>query len=218
MSQITVEKTAEDSASKSLRVTVPVDRVREAEAKALKYYVQRARLPGFRQGKAPEAVVRKRFGDAIRQTVLEEVIRESWETAQSVESLKPITDPIHPEPQVRRGQPDRVRAAGRGAARRSSSSAPAGSGSTRRCTPVADTAVEEQLARLQEQKAAWMPVEGAKPSPGQMVRVEVAPLDESGAARRRTAVRPRAGRGIRPSPASRSGSWSSSRASRPTPR
>ena len=93
MSQITVEKTAEDSASKSLRVTVPVDRVREAEAKALKYYVQRARLPGFRQGKAPAAVVRKRFGDAIRQSVLEEVIRESWETAKSSESLKPVTDP-----------------------------------------------------------------------------------------------------------------------------
>ena len=53
MSQITVEKTAEDPASKSLRVTVPVDRVQEAEAKAVKYYAQRARLPGFRQGKAP---------------------------------------------------------------------------------------------------------------------------------------------------------------------
>ena len=83
MSQITVEKTAEDSASKSLRVTVPVDRVREAEAKAVRYYRPRARLPGFRPGKAPEAVVRKRFGDAIRQAVLEEVIRESWETAKS---------------------------------------------------------------------------------------------------------------------------------------
>ncbi len=93
MSQITVEKTAEDPASKSLRVTVPVDRVQEAEAKAVKYYAQRARLPGFRQGKAPDAVVRKRFGDAIRQSVLEEVIRESWETAKSSESLKPITDP-----------------------------------------------------------------------------------------------------------------------------
>src|SRR5262247_402975 len=96
MSQITVEKTAEDSASKSLRVTVPVDRVREAEAKALSYYVQRARLPGFRPGKAPAAVVRKRFGDAIRQTVLEELIRESWETALKAESLKPIAEPhIH---------------------------------------------------------------------------------------------------------------------------
>ena len=117
MSQITVEKTAEDSASKSLRVTVPVDRVQEAEAKALKYYVQRARLPGFRQGKAPEAVVRKRFGDAIRQSVLEEVIRESWETAKIVRVAQADHRSLHPEPQVRRRQPDRVRAAGRGPAR-----------------------------------------------------------------------------------------------------
>ena len=180
MSEITVEKTAEDSASKSLKVTVPVDRVREAEAKALKYYVQRARLPGFRPGKAPPAVVRKRFGDAIRQSVLEEVIRESWETARASESLKPITDPsirnlkfedgspiefdllveVRPELTLERTGGFRVE---------------------RRVAAVADAGVEEQLARVQEQKATWIPVEGAKPSPGQMVRVEVAPLEEAGA-------------------------------------
>jgi trigger factor len=180
MAQITVEKTAEDSASRSLRVTVPVDRVKEAEAKAVKYYAQRARLPGFRPGKAPDAVVRKRFGDAIRQTVLEEVIRESWQTAQSAESLKPITDPsirnlkfeegspiefellveVRPELKLERTGGFRIE---------------------RRVAPVTDSAVEEQLARVQEQKATWIPVEGVKPSPGQMVRVEVAPLDESGA-------------------------------------
>ena len=180
MSEITVEKTAEDSASKSLKVTVPVDRVREAEAKALKYYVQRARLPGFRPGKAPPAVVRKRFGDAIRQSVLEEVIRESWETAKTSESLKPITDPsirnlkfedgspiefdllVEVRPELTLGRTGGFRV-------------------ERRVAPVADAAVEEQLARVQEQKATWIPVEGAKPSPGQMVRVEVAPLDEAGA-------------------------------------
>src|SRR5215207_1787538 len=179
MSQITVEKTAEDSASKSLKVTVPVDRVREAEDKAVKYYVQRARLPGFRPGKAPAAVVRKRFGDAIRQSVLEEVIRESWETARSNESLKPINDPsirnlkfedgspiefdllveVRPELKLERTGSFRV---------------------TRQAPAVPDTAVEEQLARGQEQKATWIPVEGVKPSPGQMVRVEVAPIDEAG--------------------------------------
>jgi trigger factor len=42
---------------------------------------------------------------------------------------------------------------------------------------VPESAVEEQLARLQEQKAAWIPVEGLKPSPGQMVRVAVAPIE-----------------------------------------
>ena len=176
MSPITVEKTSEDSASKSLHVTVPVDRVREAEARALKYYAKRARLPGFRPGKAPDTVVRKRFGDAIRQTVLEEVIRESWETAKTSESLKPITDPairnlkfeegsaiefelhveVRPELKLERIGGFRLE---------------------RRVAPITDAAVAEQLARIQEQKATWIPVEGAKPAPGQMVRVEVAPVE-----------------------------------------
>lgn len=177
MSQITVEKTAEDSASKSLRVTVPVDRVRQAEAKAVQYYAQRARLPGFRPGKAPVAVVRKRFNDAIRQTVLEEVLRESWETAKTAESLKPITDPSIRNLKFEEGSPiefdllvevrpeiklERV----------------GGFKVERRVQPVTDAAVDEQLARLQEQKAAWLPVSGQQPSPGQMVRVEVAPLED----------------------------------------
>jgi trigger factor len=180
MSQITVEKTAEDSASKSLRVTVPVDRVREAEAKALKYYVQRARLPGFRPGKAPAAVVRKRFGDAIRQSVLEEVIRESWETARSNESLKPITDPSIRNLKFEEGSPIEfdllVEVRPELTLERTG-----GFRVERKLEAVPEAAVEEQLARVQEQKAAWIPVEGAKPSPGQMVRVEVAPLDEAGA-------------------------------------
>jgi trigger factor len=176
MNQITVEKTAEDSASKSLHVTVPVDRVREAEARALKYYAKRARLPGFRPGKAPDTVVRKRFSDAIRQTVLEEVIRESWETAKTAESLKPITDPAIRNLKFEEGSPiefelhvevrpelklERV----------------GGFRLERRVAPVTDNAVNEQLARIQEHKAAWIPVEGAKPTPGQMVRVEVAPIE-----------------------------------------
>ena len=176
MSQITVEKTSEDSASKSLRVTVPVDRVREAEAKAVKYYAQRARLPGFRPGKAPDAVVRKRFGEAIRQTVLEEVIRESWETAKTSEALKPVTDPSIRNLKFEEGSPiefdllvevrPELKLERTGGFRLE-----------RHVTGVPESAVEEQLARLQEQKAAWIPVEGLKPSPGQMVRVAVAPIE-----------------------------------------
>ena len=177
MSQITVEKTAEDSASKSLRVTVPVDRVREAEAKAVKYYAKRARLPGFRPGKAPEAVVRKRFNDAIRQTVLEEMLREGWETAKSSESLKPIADPSVRNLKFEEGSPlefdllievrpeiklDRI----------------SGFKVERQVAPVPDGAVDERVASLQEAKAAWIPVTGEKPSPGHMVRVEVAPIED----------------------------------------
>ncbi len=177
MSSITVEKTAEDSGSKSLRVTVPVDRVQEAEARALRYYAQRAKLPGFRPGKAPEAVIRKRFGDAIRQTVLEELIRESWETAKTAESLKPIADPSIKNLKFEAGSPiefdllvevkpeltlERI----------------GGFRVERRRAAVPESAIDEQLHRLQEQKATWIPVEGQKASPGQMVRVEVASIED----------------------------------------
>ena len=176
MSDISIVKTKEDEASKSLQVTVPVDRVRQAEDKALKYYRQRARLPGFRQGHAPEGVVRKRFGDAIRQTVLEEVIRESWEAAQTSEKLKPIAEPHIHNLKFETGGPiefefhvevrPEVKLARTG-----------GFTLHRRVLPVTDAEVESRLRDVQEQKATWIPVEGQKPSPGQQVRIEVAPLD-----------------------------------------
>ena len=96
MSDISIVKTKEDVASKSLQVTVPTTMIQQAETRAVRQYSKQARLPGFRPGKAPEAVVRRRFGEAIRQAVLEELIRESWDEAQKSEALKPIAEPhIH---------------------------------------------------------------------------------------------------------------------------
>ena len=177
MSQITVEKTAEDAASRSLKVTVPVDRVRAAEAKAVTYYSQRARLPGFRPGKAPEAVVRRRFTDAIRQTVLEEVLRESWETARTAEHLEPIGEPSVRNLRFEEGEPIEfeihVDVRPEIALERTG-----GFRVTRQRPVVEDAAVEEQLQGIREQKSSWIPVEGAKPAPGHMVQVEVTPLDD----------------------------------------
>ena len=71
MTAIQVRKTAEEPGAASLTVTVPVEQVREAEARATSAYQRRARLPGFRKGKAPAALVKKQFADDIRQQALE---------------------------------------------------------------------------------------------------------------------------------------------------
>jgi trigger factor len=176
MAGITVTKTSEDSASKALRVTVPLERVREAESKAVQQYARRARLPGFRPGKAPEAVVRKRFSSEIRQWVLEEVVREGWEEAKTAESLKPIADPAVRNLKFEEGQPvefDLVVEV-----RPELSLARTGGFTlTRTVAPVTDALVAEQLGRLREQRAAWLPIEGERPAPGHLVRVEVAPIE-----------------------------------------
>ncbi len=173
MSDISIEKTREDAASTSLQVTVPADRVKAAEDKAVRYYARRARLPGFRPGKAPEQVIRKRFGEAIRQNVLEELVRESWETARTSHDLKPVAQPHIHNLKFDEGGPVEfelhVEVQPRIALERVG-----GFKLAREVKPVSDEQVAEQLRQLQEQKARWTPVSGQKPAPGQMVQIEVA--------------------------------------------
>src|SRR5207253_8053249 len=96
MPTIQIKKTGEEPGAASLAVTVPVEQVQEAEARATSVYQRRARLPGFRKGKAPAALVKRQFADDIRQQTLEDLIRESWKAALAQEALKPIADPhIH---------------------------------------------------------------------------------------------------------------------------
>src|SRR5437763_3935078 len=93
MPAISIKKTAEEPGAASLAVTVPVEQVQQAEARATSAYQRRARLPGFRKGKAPAALVKKQFADDIRQQALEELIRESWKAALAQEALHPVADP-----------------------------------------------------------------------------------------------------------------------------
>ena len=66
---IEIAITQSDAASRTLTVTVPVERVKAAEAETTRWYSKQAKLPGFRKGHVPLPVVRKRFADAIRQSV-----------------------------------------------------------------------------------------------------------------------------------------------------
>lgn len=180
MSTITVEQTAQDAASRSLRVTVPVERVQEAEEKAVSYFARRARLPGFRPGKAPVAVVKRRFEDAIRQSILEELVREGWDTAQESAKLKPIADPSVRNLRFEAGQPLEfdlvVEVKPEVTLQRTG-----GFRLTRPATTVTDAMVEEQLEHVRDQRADWIPVAEGKPSTGHLVRVEVASAGADGA-------------------------------------
>lgn len=177
MTDISITKTKEDLASKSLQVKIPAERVQAAEARAVSRYAKGARLPGFRKGKAPEALVRRKFQDAIRQTVLEEVVQESWEQAQTESKLKPVGQPhIH---DLKWSDQNVIEFELHVDVRPEITLATTGGFKLERSVPVVtDEKVAEQLRSMQEQKAKWLPVEGEQPKPGQMVEVTVANLAE----------------------------------------
>jgi trigger factor len=173
MPTIQIKKTAEEPGAASLAVTVPLEQVREAEERAAADYQRRVRLPGFRRGKAPAAIVKKQFADDIRQQALQALIRDSWTVALEQERLKPIADPhihnlkwesgapvtfefhveVKPEITLERVGSFRL---------------------TRTVQKVTDEMVAAQLQELREQRAPWLPVTGEKPKPKDLVQVTIA--------------------------------------------
>lgn len=172
MSAILIKKTAEQPGEAQLAVTVAPESVREAEARAARVYQNRAKLPGFRKGKAPEALVRKQFAQDIREQALQEILRESWKTAVEQERLQPIADPHIHNLRWNEGSPvtfefhvetrPEVKLERLG-----------GFKLKRAVAKVTDAQVEAQLNELREQRAPWAPVEGEKPKAKDLVQVTI---------------------------------------------
>src|SRR6058998_631078 len=89
--EITPKKT--DGLERLIEVKVPAATVQDEENKAAQRYASSVRLPGFRPGKAPAALVRKRFKDAIRQQTLESLLQEAYQEVVSREHLNVASTP-----------------------------------------------------------------------------------------------------------------------------
>ena len=173
MPAIMIKKTGEEPGAASLAVTVPVEQVQEAEARATSAYQRRARLPGFRKGKAPAALVKRQFADDIRQQTLEELIRESWKAALAQEALKPIADPHIHNLKWDAGTP--VTFEFHVEVKPELTLERIGKFHLKRMVPkVTEERVLAQLNELREQKAPWTPVVGDKPKPKDLVQVTIA--------------------------------------------
>ena len=172
--QITPVKS--EGVERHLQVAVPAATVHDAEEKAARRYASQVRLPGFRPGKAPAAMVRKRFADAIRQEALEKLVQDAYKEVLEREKLdlasqphihdlkfvdgEPLTFTLHVEV---RPQLELARVNGFQVAR------PSGE--------VTDDMVEEQVDQLRDQKAQWSPTDD-RPMSGDMVTVVLATAEE----------------------------------------
>lgn len=94
----------------SLEITIPLDAVDEATAKVTGDYQKRAKLPGFRPGKAPASLIRKHFEPDIRQKVLESLVPKFFDSTVQNEHLQVISQPDIKEVHFHAGEPIRFKA------------------------------------------------------------------------------------------------------------
>ena len=97
--------------TRQVDVDVPADEVSRAYAAVVKRYRRAARIPGFRAGKVPESVIRRRFADAIRQDVLEEILPAQFRAAIEKQGVQPVSQPQVTSLHLADGEPMRFQAA-----------------------------------------------------------------------------------------------------------
>lgn len=178
MSAITITATKSEGAERRLQVAVPPDRVREARNKAASRVAKQVRLPGFRPGKAPAAMVRKQFAAAIDQEAVEVLLKEAFDKVLTEEKLDLATQPHAHD--VKFGDDDglsfELHCEVRPEIKLDNLS---GHRVMRPVDAVTDEMVQEQLDQMRDQRAAWTPVEG-KPLEGDLVTVMLATADDDG--------------------------------------
>ena len=72
----------------TLSVEIPAETVRGERETIVSEYARKARVPGFRPGKAPRSVVEKRFGKQISEELNEKLINEAYDEALRKEELR----------------------------------------------------------------------------------------------------------------------------------
>jgi len=157
---------------KHLTFEIPADVVDSEIARVAQGYSRKARVPGFRQGKVPAAVVRQRYKDQILQDVAHDLIPRMVGSALRERNLDPVAVPDIRDVVIEEGQPLTFLA--------DFETMPAidlGSYeglSLRKAPAVLEAgAVDRAIEQLQQRAARWIAVEDRPAAEGDTVLVDL---------------------------------------------
>jgi trigger factor len=99
-----------ESCKRSLEISIPVDEVEAETSRVLADVQKKAKLPGFRPGKVPEAIIRRHYEGDIRQRVLENLIPKHLQSKFDEENLQVVGTPDISDVHFHAGEPLRFKA------------------------------------------------------------------------------------------------------------
>jgi len=144
---------------REISVEIPAaEVVRETELQIVRYQ-KSARLPGFRAGHVPASIIRQRFGDGLKNDVIETLVPKYFRREAEKQGLIPVSQPRVTDLHIHDGEPLTFKA--------SFEVLPEiqveGYKDLRADKPeitVADEEVEQALTKEREQRATYTTVEG----------------------------------------------------------
>ena len=170
---------ADESCRKELELEISADEVSKAMERVAKEFARLARVPGFRPGKAPIPLIKKRFAEDIKGEVLQTLVPQRVEKAVAEQKLTPVSQPQVDKVEYNEGQPVKFRASfevlpefALGNYKNLEIEMPE--------MQITDESVAETLAEMQQRAATFTPVEGRAVENDDFVQVKLHGTPEGG--------------------------------------
>jgi trigger factor len=163
-----VDYTDVSDTHKSLVVEIPSDVVDHEIERVTRDYARQVKLPGFRPGKIPATVVRKRFRAQILQDVAQDLVPRAVDDALRERGVEPVDTPSVKDLSIDEGQPLKFTA-------EVETAPPVDPGDLatitvkRSSVSVTDAQVDATVERLRGAQARFEPVEGRAAATGDSV-------------------------------------------------
>jgi len=155
-----------------VEITVPVDEVARETERVVANIREKARLPGFRPGKAPVSLIRTKFAHQVREDVLENLLPKFFKKKMEEEELQPVGRPSVKDVEFKDGEPLKFKAEFEVAPEIEL-------GEYRGVTvhyhepEVTDEDIDKRIAEIREQKAQYINIEPRPAADGDYVVVSL---------------------------------------------
>jgi len=170
---------AEASCRRELELEIPAEEVTKKIENVAKEFARIANVPGFRRGKAPVSLIRRKFADDIKAEVLQSLVPERVEQAVAEQKLTPVSQPQVDKLDFNEGQPLKFRAVFEvlpefelGNYKELALEMPA--------LEINDEDVTKALEDMRERAATFAPVEGRAIQDGDFAQVKLLGTPEGG--------------------------------------
>ncbi|HXA57350.1 MAG TPA: trigger factor [Candidatus Acidoferrum sp.] len=103
-------ETSEATCKREIELEIPAENVQKAADKITRDIAKVARIPGFRPGKAPTALIRRKFAGDIEGEVVQSLVPDYLRKALDEKKILPVTDPQVDKVEFKEGEPLRFHA------------------------------------------------------------------------------------------------------------
>jgi trigger factor len=162
----------EATCRREIELEIPAENVQKATEKVARDIARVARVPGFRPGKAPVTLIRRRFAEDIQGEVVQSLVPEYLEKALDEKKLVPVTRPEVDKVEYKEGEPLKFRAVFEvlpefelGDYKNLKVEIPA--------VEVGDAQVDKAIDEIRDRMATFVPIEGRNAETGDFVLLKL---------------------------------------------